>query len=110
MPTNIRVQPPDAMGTRSWRVAAMARATCALALAFGAAGSSGAADASASYPSMAPLAKYLMTSEPDEIALARSAAPPSISNDAEVMALDERGFRTVVKGTNGFVCLVQRSW
>jgi hypothetical protein len=45
-----------------------------------------------------------------EIALARSAAPESISKDAEVMVLGRHGYETVVKGKNGFVCLVERSW
>ena len=42
--------------------------------------------------------------------MARSAAPPSISTDAEVMVLGRHGYETVVKGKNGFVCLVERSW
>ena len=45
-----------------------------------------------------------------EIALARSAAPESISRDAEVMVLGRHGYETAVKGKNGFVCLVERSW
>ncbi len=45
-----------------------------------------------------------------EIALARSAAPESISRDAEVLVLGRHGFETAVKGKNGFVCTVERSW
>jgi hypothetical protein len=45
-----------------------------------------------------------------EIALARTAAPESISRDAEVLVLGRRGFETVVKGNNGFVCIVGRGW
>ena len=45
-----------------------------------------------------------------EIALARSAAPESISGDAEVLVLGRHGFETAVKGKNGFVCIVERSW
>jgi len=68
-----------------------------------------AQDAKAPYPSMAPLEQYLM--EPDaEIALARTAAPESISQDADVMVLGRQGYETAVKGKNGFVCVVQRSW
>ena len=55
----------------------------------------------------------LWTAAPDEkaeIALARSAAPASISDAAEVMVLRQDGYRTAVKGSNGFVCIVQRSW
>lgn len=59
---------------------------------------------------MAPIAPYLMASREQEIALARSAAPASIAAHASVMVLGEHGYVTVVKGTNGFVCLVVRSW
>jgi hypothetical protein len=45
-----------------------------------------------------------------EIALARSAAPQSISENAEILILNRHGFETAVKGTNGFVCVVERSW
>jgi hypothetical protein len=45
-----------------------------------------------------------------EIALARSAAPESISHDADVVVLGRHGYETAVKGKNGFVCMVQRSW
>jgi len=61
------------------------------------------------YPSMAPLDQYLMERNA-EIALARSAAPESISQDAEVMVLGRHGYETAVKGKNGFVCMVWRSW
>jgi hypothetical protein len=61
------------------------------------------------YPRMAPVDQYLMA--PDaEIAMARSAAPESVSRDAEIMVLDQHGYKTVVKGKNGFVCIVERSW
>jgi hypothetical protein len=64
----------------------------------------------APYPAMAPLDRYLMPDEKSEIALARSAAPASISDGAEVMVLGRTGYRTAVKGRNGFLCLVERSW
>jgi hypothetical protein len=64
----------------------------------------------APYPAMAPLDQYLMPGENSEIALARSAAPPSISDAAEVMVLGPKGYTTAVKGTNGFLCIVERSW
>src|SRR5271169_4943410 len=68
-----------------------------------------AQNAATPYPSMAPLEQYLM--EPSaEIALAKSAAPESISGDAEVMVLGRHRYETAVKGKNGFVCMVQRSW
>ena len=66
--------------------------------------------APAPYPAMAPLDRYLIPSQNDEIALARSAAPASISDSAEVMVLGPHGYTTAVKGSNGFLCLVERSW
>lgn len=62
------------------------------------------------YPAMAPPAKYLDADAHAEIALARSAAPASVSRDATVMVLRQHGYETVEKGKNGFVCLVERAW
>ena len=67
-------------------------------------------DAKTRYPSMAPLEQYLIVDRNAEIALARSAAPESISHDAEVLVLGRHGYETAVKGKNGFACMVQRSW
>lgn len=67
-------------------------------------------DAATTYTKMAPLDQYLMPDRDAEIALARSAAPESISRDAEVQVLARHGFETAVKGKNGFVCIVARSW
>jgi len=61
------------------------------------------------YENMAPLEQYLMPASA-EIALARSAAPAAISAKATVMTLDPHGYQTAVRGTNGFTCLVERSW
>jgi hypothetical protein len=66
--------------------------------------------AASSYPAMAPIEQYRIASRTDELALARSAAPPSISSDAEVLVLGSRGYETAIKGKNGYVCLVFRSW
>jgi len=63
-----------------------------------------------SYPQMAPVEQYRIANREEEIALARSAAPPSISADAEVLVLGSHGYETAVKGKNGFVCFVERSW
>jgi hypothetical protein len=63
-----------------------------------------------SYPSMAALNEYLMPDRNAEIALARSAAPDSISRDAKVLVLGPRGYETAVEGKNGFVCVVERGW
>lgn len=62
------------------------------------------------YPNMAPVAQYRMRSRAAEIALARSAAPTRIAEQAEVLVLGQHGYRTAVAGGNGFVCLVVRSW
>ena len=68
-----------------------------------------AQEAKTPYPSMAPLDQYLMERSA-EITLARSAAPVSISQDAEVMVLGRKRYETAAKGKNGFVCMVERSW
>jgi hypothetical protein len=62
------------------------------------------------YPAMAPVTQYLIANRADEIALARSAAPASISGDATILTLGSHGFETAVTGKNGFVCFVERSW
>jgi hypothetical protein len=63
-----------------------------------------------SYPAMVSLDRYLIPDKDSEIALARSAAPKSISDGAAVMVLGREGYTTAVKGTNDFLCLVERSW
>jgi hypothetical protein len=68
-----------------------------------------AQDAETHYQHIAPIDQYLMDREA-EIALARSAAPPSVSADAEVLVLGRNGYETAVKGKNGFICVVERSW
>ena len=77
---------------------------------FGTANQAMAQDAATHYPKMAPIDQYLMADRSAEIALARSAAPESISRDAEVLVLGRHGFETAVKGKNGFVCIVGRGW
>lgn len=63
----------------------------------------------ANYSAMAPLDQYLMDRS-SEIALARSAAPPSIADKATVLVLTRHGYETAIKGSNGFVCAVERAW
>ena len=63
----------------------------------------------ADYPTMAPLDQYMMD-RAAEIALAKSAAPPSIADKATVLVLTRHGYETAVKGSNGFVCAVERAW
>jgi hypothetical protein len=62
------------------------------------------------YPKMAPLDRYLIADQNAETKLARTAAPASISDGAEVMVLGRNGYTTAVKGKNGFLCLIERSW
>jgi len=62
------------------------------------------------YPTMAPVSQYMIASQAAEIGLARSAAPASIADHASVLALGAHGYETAVTGTNGFVCIVGRSW
>ena len=69
-----------------------------------------AQNAKTTYPNMAPVDQYLTEDRSSEIALARSAAPESISRDAGVMVLGRHGYETAVQGKNGFVCMVERSW
>jgi putative zinc finger protein len=67
-------------------------------------------DRSTAYPAMASIEQYLMPDRDAEIALARSAAPQSISSGAKIMVLGWRGYETAIEGKNGFVCIVERSW
>jgi hypothetical protein len=81
----------------------------ALVVVLGGAWQAQAQDTNATYSSMAPLDQYLMERDA-EIALAHSAAPESISRDAEVLVLERHGYETAIQGKNGFVCLIERSW
>jgi hypothetical protein len=67
-------------------------------------------DAKTPYPTMAPLDQYLIADVASEVALARTAAPASVSDGAEVMVLSKAGYITAAKGTDGFVCVVERGW
>lgn len=53
--------------------------------------------------------EYTMAPE-TEIALARSAAPDSISSRATVKILSASGYKDAAKGDNGFTCIVMRGW
>ena len=68
------------------------------------------AEGKATYPTAAPFERYRIADRQSEIALARGAAPPSISADAEVMVLGEKGYEVAAKGKNGWVCFIERSW
>jgi hypothetical protein len=66
--------------------------------------------ASTAYPKMAPVDQYMMPDRNAEIALARTGAPPSISDNAQILVLGRDGFEVAVQGTNDFVCVVDRGW
>ena len=61
---------------------------------------------SSKYP---PLASYLMPQD-EEIALAKSAAPPSVSDRATVKVLTKSGYEIARRGDNGSVCIVMRGF
>jgi hypothetical protein len=84
-------------------------ALCVLAALVGSAAAP-AQQTAPSYPSPAPLSQYLMADRASEIALARSAAPASISGQATILVLEAHGYVTAVQGKNGFVCAVERGW
>ena len=68
-----------------------------------------AAAQSNKYSTMATVGQYLMERNA-EILLARSPAPDSISSAATILVLGRQGYETAVRGKNGFVCMVERSW
>ena len=82
----------------------------ALLVVLGAAHQTRAQDATTPYPKMAPIDQYLMPDRKAEIALARSAAPESVSRDATILVLGRQGYETAIEGKNGFVCIVDRAW
>lgn len=89
--------------------AAMAAGLFGLFCALTCAGADGAQQPAGPYPKMAPLAQYLMPRDA-EVALARTAAPAGISADATVLVLTPKGYETAAKGSNGFTCMIERSW
>ena len=95
------------MGRRTFKKIGLASAVLATALG---ANSQMQAQSKTQYPSMAALNEYLMPDRNAEIALARSAAPDSISRDAKILVLGPHGYETAVEGKNGFVCVVERGW
>ncbi|RUL69015.1 hypothetical protein EKH80_23005 [Dyella choica] len=91
-------------------IGAMVLTSFALLVGLGAALQAMAQEAATPYPKMAPIDQYLMADRGAEIALARSAAPESISRDATILVLGRKGYETAVEGKNGFVCWVGRAW
>lgn len=91
-------------------VKTIAWGSLALGIVLCASWSARAQDSGRLYERMAPIDQYLMTDRNTEIAFARTAAPESISRDAEVLVFGRHGYETAVKGKNGWVCIVERSW
>jgi len=56
------------------------------------------------------LAPYLIADRAAEVALARSAAPKHVTDSARVVVLTRTGYVEAARGTNGFTCLVMRSF
>lgn len=56
------------------------------------------------------LTPYLVADRAAEVALARSAAPKDVSGPARVLVMTAKGFVEAEPGTNGFTCLVLRSF
>lgn len=69
------------------------------------------AQSSQSAPSAPPRAgRRPLLPRDSEIALARSAAPPSVSARARVLVFADTGFVVADSGSNGVTCIVNRSW
>jgi hypothetical protein len=63
----------------------------------------------AQIPKYPPVEQYLMPQD-DEIALAKTAAPASISDRATIKVLTKSGFDVAQKGDNGSICMVMRGF
>jgi hypothetical protein len=107
IPTTARASQEKSMKKTALRT--ISSTSFALIAALAVAWQAHAQQAKTPYPNMAPPEQYAME-RTAEIALARTAAPESISQDAEVMVLGQHGYETAVNGKNGFVCIVERSW
>lgn len=85
----------------------MSRRSLVVAVAWGALMSVSASAQQGARPDVRP---YLMADRAAEIALARTAAPPAISDSATILVLGATGYTEAEHGTNGFTCLVVRSF
>lgn len=66
--------------------------------------------ASALHAQKAPDITPYLSDRAEEIALARSAAPRNVSDASTIMVLTKSGYVQAARGTNGFTCLVLRSF
>jgi len=101
---------PQALSPRKRFAAAASLITLVVSLASPAWTQAQAQEPKTQYAAMAPIEQYLMVDRNAEIALARSAAPASVSADASILVFEKSGYKTVAEGKNGFTCLVERSW
>lgn len=60
-------------------------------------------------PAVSAQQSYPQLSRDEELRLAMSAGPLTVTQDADVYVLGEHGFERVIEGSNGFACLVVRS-
>lgn len=97
------------MMTKAMKVTGRRALASGLSLAAASLVVAGTAQAASPYPAMAPVGDYLMD-RTAEVAMARTAAPASVSADATVLSLTAKGYVTAAKGKNGFTCLVERAW
>jgi len=88
------------MGAFERKLAVMAAASIAAA----------GAVAQPAHGTMQRLAPYMSQSAESEAALARTAAPVTVSSKADIFVFGPSGYRRYSKGSNGFACLVERSW
>ena len=93
----------DAIHSAHRKINMLTRTLSPVAVALIVAGSVGAQKS----PDLAP---YLIADRASEVALARSAAPRNVSDSATVLVLTRSGFVEASHGTNGFTCLVLRSF
>lgn len=70
----------------------------------------GEAGAQPTHGTLQRLAPYMPQSTESEATLARTAAPATVSLKADIFVLGPSGYRLESKGSNGFACLVERSW
>jgi hypothetical protein len=69
-----------------------------------------ASAASLSAQNAPDIAPYLTADRAAEVALARTAAPSDVSAKATVLVLARTGYTEAAHGTNGFTCVVMRSF
>lgn len=93
------------MGASGRKVTILAAASIAFSVP-----SVGAAATRMSPGTLQRLAPYFPQSTESEVALARTAAPATVSSKANIFVFGPSGYRLTSKGSNGFACLVERSW